>query len=231
MHSVRGSGAIGKQRRCLALSMPLSFRNGAVVSVLLCRGLPQKGPLPEMPSLWERAAAPLCNDSAPPLARYLDNLEVLESTVADGEADEGAHLVPALQARGAGVDVEQAQLLVVLHPEDMAVPADEEAGRAGIDLLADAGGVAAGVAPNVRHQHLGTLAVPAKLDGEHASQVASVAIAADGPQRAELLEALGQLERTDVAGVPNLVARLEVLQVAVVPITVGVAQQAYPFHP
>ena len=202
--------------------MPLSFRNNAVVFVLLCRGLPPKGPLPEMPSLWERAAAPLCNDSAPPLARDLDNLEVLEGAVAGGEADKGAHQVPSLQARRSGVDMEQAEPLVVLHLQDMAVAADEELGRTGIDLLAYAGIVAARIAPDMGHQHLGALAVPAELHRKHTAKVASVAITADCPQGTELLKAQGKLERPDIAGMPNLVARLEVFQVSGIPIAVGI---------
>ena len=62
----------------------------------------------------------------------------MEGSGIGGEAHEGAHLVPALQPGGAGVDVQETQRLVILHLQDMAVARDEEARRAGVELLPDA---------------------------------------------------------------------------------------------
>ena len=62
---------------------------------------------------------------------YLDNVEVAELAGIDGEADEGTHLMPALQPCGTGVDMKETELAVVLYLEDMAVAADEELGWTG----------------------------------------------------------------------------------------------------
>ena len=138
--------------------------------------------------------------------------------------------MPPLDARGAGVDVQQSELLVVLHLQDVRVAADEELGRTRHELPHDAAVVAAGVAAYVFHQHVYLLALEPQHLRKHAAQVAAVAVAAHGTQGPEGGQAVGQFGRADVAGVPYLVARLKVVQVAVVPVGVGVAQYAYPFH-
>lgn len=161
----------------------------------------------------------------------LDHFEVAQAGVVHGEAHEGAHAVPPLQAGGAGVDVEQAERAVVLHLQDVRVARDEEPGRSREEHAADAAVVMAGIAADVLHEHVGGFAAEAQHDGEEAAQVAAVAVAAHGTERAEGGEAFGHLERADVARVPYLVTLGEVLRVAVVPVSVRVGEQAYSFHP
>ena len=154
----------------------------------------------------------------------------MESTGIDGEADQGADTMPALKTGGTGVDVEEMQLLVVLHLEDMAVATDEEGGRIGEELTGDAAVVASGIASDVGHQDRGSLAGPTEFLREHEAQVATIAVADHSTQRTEGGEAVGNFGAADVAGVPDFVALGEVLQVLVVPIGVGVAQEADSFH-
>ena len=47
---------------------------------------------------------------------------------------------------------------------------------------------------------------------------------------AECRQTLSQFGAADVAGMPYFVARLEVFQIAVVPIGMGVADDSYTFH-
>jgi len=58
----------------------------------------------------------------------------------------------------------------------------------------------------VCHKDVGSFAHPAELFGVEAAQVSPVAVAIDSTERAKLGEARGQFQRTDVAGVPYLVA-------------------------
>ena len=161
---------------------------------------------------------------------HLNDFEVLEGCVFDGEADKCSHLVPALQACSSRIDVEQAELFVVLDFEDVAVSADEELWRTRIELTSNAGVVVPGIAADMCHQDVCSLACPAKLFGEETAEVASVAITTDGPKGTKLLQPHSKLQRTNVACMPYLVARLEVFEIAVVPISMGVAKQSDAFH-
>lgn len=102
--------------------------------------------------------------------------------------------------------------------------ADEERGRTHEEGAANGGVVVAGVAANVLDEHVGS------LDGEAVdlwvaqADVASVDIAMYGAEGAEGFELLGYLERTDVAGMPHLIALGKVPCVAFVPMAVGVRE-------
>ena len=159
------------------------------------------------------------------------HLEVLERAAVNGQPYQRPVLVPSLQSGGAGVYVQQVQRAVVFHLQYVRVSAYEQLRRRGVYPRPYAGVVVAGVAADVFHQHVGVLAFPSQQFGIHQSQVAPVAVAAHRPEHAELGQAGRHLRRPYVAGVPYLVARLEVVQVLVVPVCVRVAYYAYPFHP
>ena len=80
------------------------------------------------------------------------------------------------------------------------------------------------------HQYIHVLAFPSERLGEDTAHVTTVDISIYGFQRTKLRQFLGHLERTDVSCVPYLVARLEVMQILLIPVGVGVADDAYPFH-
>ena len=160
----------------------------------------------------------------------LDDFEVTELTLVGGEADERAHLMPALQTGSAGIDMQQVQLLVVLNLENVAVATDEELGRTGVELVADAPIVATGISSDVRHQDVCALAVPSQFLGIHQTEVTSVAVADDSTQRTELGQPLGYFHAADVAGMPYLVALGKVFEVFRVPVGVGVGKEANAFH-
>ena len=153
-----------------------------------------------------------------------DDFEVAEVPLVSREANKGADLMPALNTGGTRVDVEEVELLVVLHLEDMAVPTDEELGWTGVELVADAPIVATWVTADVGHEHVSTLARPAQQLGEHATEVATIAVSDDGSQGTEGGETVGELDTTDVTSVPDLVALCKVLQVLIIPETMGITQ-------
>ena len=138
--------------------------------------------------------------------------------------------MPPLNASRPRVDVEQLERLVVFHFQDVRVSGNEELGWRSIDLRAYAWVVVARISPDVSHQHVHIFTLPLQPFGVYPPQVATVAIAIDGSQRAELIQPLRHFYRPDIASVPNLVTRLEVVQVFIVPIGVGVADDSYFFH-
>lgn len=126
--------------------------------------------------------------------------------------------------------MKQLELAVILYLEDVAVATDEELGRTGEELIADAPVVAAGITSDMGHQHIRSLTSPSKLLRKHTTQVAAVAVADNGSQGSESSKAVGKFYGTDVARVPDLIALAEVLQVLVVPEGVSVRKEAYALH-
>lgn len=110
----------------------------------------------------------------------LYNFQVFEFSLVNRETDKGANRLPALQACGSGVDVQEFQLRVKLYLQDMAVSADKELRGAGVQLLTDARVVLAGIAADVRHQDVGSFAGPAELVGEHTPEVSAVNVSVYG---------------------------------------------------
>lgn len=153
-----------------------------------------------------------------------DDFEVAEVPLVSREANKGADLMPALNTGGTRVDVEEVELLVVLHLKDMAVPTDEELGWTGVELVADAPIVATRVTADVGHQHVGPFARPVQQLGEHATEVAAIAVPDYGSQGTEGGETVGELDTTDVASVPDLVTLCKILQVLIIPETMGITQ-------
>lgn len=159
-----------------------------------------------------------------PLSRQLYHLKVAEGAIVYSETHEGAHLVEAVDACGTGIDVEGVDGAVVHHLEDMGVPADEEGGRAHEEGAADRGVVVARVSANVLDEHVGS------LDGEAVDlwvaqpDIAPIDIAMHSAEGTEGFERLGHLERTNVSGMPHLIALGKVPCVAFVPMAVSVRE-------
>ena len=107
---------------------------------------------------------------------------------------------------------------------------NEQLRRQAVEQRAHRRVVVAGVAANVLDEHVDVFALEAVQFAVHEPQVAPVAVAAHGAQGSERRQFLGHLNRTDVACVPNLVAGFKVVQVLLVPVAVGVADDAYLFQ-
>lgn len=183
-----------------------------------------------------------------------DDLYVFHRGAVDGHAHESSLHVPTLLACCTWVDVEESEKRVTLNFEDVTVAADEELWRVGVDLALDAAVVLARVTTDVLHEYIDIFTLEAQHLGEHATEVAAVAVAADGADDAAALRrALGKLliriatstrlrinsgslqtfdglHGANIACMPNLVALLEVRQEFIVPIAVCVADDSYACH-
>lgn len=80
------------------------------------------------------------------------------------------------------------------------------------------------------HQNINFLALESVDFRIHTTKNAAIAVSADSTNWAKLIEALYEFYAADVASVPNLVTWLEIFQVAVVPVRVGVADNPNRFH-
>ena len=146
------------------------------------------------------------------------NLDVLDGRVVNCEAYERALHLPTLKTCRTGIDVEKAEMWIAQNLENMAMTRDEELRRAVVDLLLDAAVVLTRVSADVLHQDVDAFATETQYLGKHPSQVAPVAVAADSlhdasargsPKR--LLQARNEFGGTNVAGMPDFVALLEIL--------------------
>jgi hypothetical protein len=112
----------------------------------------------------------------------------------------------------------------------MRVSCHKKLRRTGIEQFANRGVVIAGIASDMFDEHIGILAFESVQFTIHKSQVASITIATDSTQRTELSQSFCYLYTTDITCVPYLVAGLEVVQVLIVPIAVGVTDDSYSLH-
>ena len=107
---------------------------------------------------------------------------------------------------------------------------DKEVWRIGKERRSHADVVVSGIAADMLDEHIGILTLEVVQLAIHQPQITPVAVAADSPERSEGSQFLCHLHTADIAGVPDFVARLEVVQVLLVPIAVRIAQYAYSFQ-
>ena len=159
-----------------------------------------------------------------------DDFQILEYLPVNGKSYQCPLLVPALDAGSTRIDVQHIQCLIKLHLQDMRMTSNEKLGRIGIERAPDGSIVVPRVTADVFNQHIHILALETVQFPVHQSEVTPVAVAADSPERPEGSQFLGHLHTPDVSGVPDLVAGLEVVQVFVIPIAMGVADNANLLH-
>ena len=160
----------------------------------------------------------------------LADLHVAHLGAVDDETQRRADFVDAVISRSAGVEVEQSVDRIVDDPQDVGVSRHEERGACRPDAREDARVVAARIASDVGHEHR-RLFAPEEVDQRpDAPHRAAVGIAADGPQRFEGGDAVGQFQRADVAGVPDLVDVREKAAQRVVEGAVRVRDESDAFH-
>lgn len=128
----------------------------------------------------------------------------------------------SVQPGGSGIDVEAFQGFVVEHLQYVRVARDEEFGRMNVNLGYHLAGIFAGVSADVGHPHVHPLDGKPLVLRVAQAQFVTVDVAIDGPEGFQGLEAVGQLDRADVARVPNLVALGKIFRVTVVPPGVGI---------
>ena len=131
---------------------------------------------------------------------------------------------------GSGVDMEQVVDGIVDDFEDVGMPGDEEFRVHGLDFLHGARVVMAGITSDVGHQHLHPLALEGLERGIDAAGHAAVDVAAHGAERLECGDPVGQLDRADVARMPDFVHVFQKFAERVVEGSVGVGYNADAFH-
>ena len=168
----------------------------------------------------------LCKEPIHLFSWDFKHLEVVRSGVVEVEPYGGAHLVKALEAVGAGVDVEYIERMVVDYTEDMAMAADEDGGRGVGNGLANAWGVAARVAADVGHEYVAAADLTVKGEGVLPAGDGIVNVAADSDKGAEGRDAVGEGQAAYVARMQDNLAIGEKVFNAVVPMVMRVAYNA-----
>ena len=135
-----------------------------------------------------------------------------------------------VDACGTGVDVQGVESAVVHDLEDVGVAADEEGRRSHEESAANGGIVVAGITSDVFDEYVGSLDSEAVYRWVAQADITSVDIAVYGTEGAESFELFGHLERTNVSGVPHLVALGKVPCVAFVPMAMSVREETDAFH-
>ena len=130
----------------------------------------------------------------------------------------------AVNARCAGVYMKHAQCLVELHLQYMRMTADEQLGRMHQDASLYGRIVFAGIAADVFHQHLGAVYRKTEHLRIEPAQILPVYVAVHRTERTESRQLLCHFQRTDVTCMPYNLARLEVLQILLIPIPVRIRQ-------
>ena len=159
----------------------------------------------------------------------LDDFEIPGNLV-DIEFHECSDFLPSERAGRSGIDVEQAERLVVDHAQNMAVAGYHQRYSVFDERTPHSGTVVPRIASYVAEPHSHALAVEDLALIDAAAHHCVVDIAADGSDRRYLGEAFDDGVVADVAGVPDFPAVGEVSGIAVVPIGVGVAQDSYSFQ-
>mgnify|MGYP005790055129 CR=1 FL=1 len=163
-------------------------------------------------------------------SRPLSDLHVANLLSVDDESQGAADLVESVASGGSRIEVKQVVNGVVDHLQNMGVSGDEQFGTDGLDAGYDFGGVVAGIASDVGHQHAHPLAVETEEFGIDPPHDAAVDVAVDGPQGFEGGDLVGYLDRTDVSGVPDLVDSLQECAERIVEGAVGIRYEADAFH-
>lgn len=137
-------------------------------------------------------------------------LQIVNFALVDVETQSRPFNMKALDARGAGVKHQHIEILVVNDFQYVRMSADEN-----VRLIAHQKGVGravilSGIAPDVGHQHLHTLAGPETVQRVVVAKVVVVAVAAHAHKRLEIGDGGRDLKSpSEVAGVPDFVNRGE----------------------
>lgn len=166
----------------------------------------------------------------PESAFYFKYFQILETLSVNVKADQGADLLPSLQACGSGIDEKHVHLAVMLDFQYVGVAAYEEVRSLVKKLLAYAVVIVVGAASYVLEHDFGLFHTKTVYLLEGAADILSVTVAPYGAQWRNLFQLLCNDVRAHIAGMPDLIATVQEVGIAVIPIAVGVGQNAYPFH-
>ena len=160
-----------------------------------------------------------------------DDLEVLHLAGIESEAHKGAMDLWAEGAGCARIEYEGSEMSVVHGAADVAVSAHEEGDGVLPQFGEDVAGPFAGIASDVGHPDADAFERETLVLGITKVHILPIGVAPDDSARlARGFQSVADGDIDDIAGEPYLVACFKVLQVTIVPQSVGVAHQADGFH-
>lgn len=164
------------------------------------------------------------------LFRPFADLQIADVAAVDDEPHGRAHLVETVFACCARIDVQGVVPVVVDDFQDVRVSRDDQVGTVLLDGAEKRRGIASRIAAHVGHQHRELLAREAVGLGPCKAGGAVVDVAIDGVQGFEGGDAVGQLDGTDVARVPQFIHIGEKVAEWRVEQAVCVGENTYAFH-
>ena len=164
------------------------------------------------------------------LSLHFHHFQVANFAAIDGETQQGLHSLPPLFTCRTGVHREEIPLLVIHHFQYMTMSANKQ-----IDPLIRSGGFVAlkhrneprvipsRIASNMGHQHIHSLYAKTIELAQRIAHIARVHVAIYRTRGLELPQGLQHFRATYIAGVPDLIYVLEMLQYALIQQAVGIA--------
>jgi hypothetical protein len=134
-------------------------------------------------------------------------------------------MMPAIVAASAGIHVNEAERLVAHDFQDVGVTADKQTRPQTLDFLRRTPVVIARIPSDVGHVNGDALAIPNEIAGKFSTEFRTVDIPVNTPDWFEVPEPGENLDRSEVARVPDLVAFGEMPENSVVQKSVGVGEQ------
>ena len=134
----------------------------------------------------------------------------------------------SLLSGGSRIEVEPAPAWILLDQQQMTVTTDEEPGPALIESAADATRIAPRTPSDVGHPNGEAFALDVMVLWEFPPDELVVNVAVDGKEGGNVRQGVGHGETADVTGMPDFVACLQMMEDAVVHVSVGVAEQSNP---
>lgn len=155
-----------------------------------------------------------------------NGFQMLDQAVFELEAQQGPHPVKPLTACRAWIQVEPTPRGVFFDHEQMGMSTDKQVGTVGREPRADPAGIASGAATDVGHPNSTPTTLKMLVFGKVPPEELVVDVAMNHHRWRHLCEGIGDPKMPDVSSMPDLVAFRQVMQNAVVDVTMGVADES-----
>jgi len=141
------------------------------------------------------------------------------------KSQQRAHEVPSVATAGAWVHMQQAESRVSHNLQNMRVAADEQARTQSADFLPGSSVVIARIPADVGHVDGNAITVPDKIFGKIGTEFGTIHVAVNAPDWPERSETVQNIDRPEIACVPDLVAFAEMAENGVVQKSMCVGEQ------
>jgi hypothetical protein len=161
-------------------------------------------------------------ESATAALPYLNDFQIFNLVIIDIETEQCPHLLYAITACRARIHAKHIELAVEGDFENMGMSANEKARRIGKDFGLDIGGIPARIAADMGEPHRNALTHKTVVQGIALAEGSPVDVARYGTESLESLKLVGYLIGPQVARMPNLVTRVKIFIILVVPVSMGI---------